>query len=132
LIDVVKAVKTRLTALVTSVTGTVVYNEKPSNRATYPHVVFNTVSSSFEDGAEEFILEVDIWDNSQSTTAIETLSQAIVGNGSKTSPTGLDHYSYTATGLAITFYCFSRLRIPDPDETIRRRQLRFNCRSYIR
>jgi hypothetical protein len=127
LIDLLTIIKSKLNTLVasavTGVTGIVVYNEEAPAVAKYPFLVFSPSSTTLQnDTSEDVLLDIDIWDNEKDTTNIEKLNKQIY--------TGLDHYTYTATAVGISFYCTSRLRIPVPDESLRRRQLRFVVKTF--
>lgn len=127
MIDLLKVIKSKLNTLVASAvtggTSIVVYNEEPSAVAKYPFIVFSPSSTILQnDTSEDVLLDIDVWDNDKDTTNLEKLNKQIFD--------GLDHHTYTATAVAVSFYCTSRLRIPVPDENLRRRQLRFVLKTF--
>jgi|GEM_PF-884562 len=110
-----------------------VYYERATQTAVYPYIVFSLVDSREEEGnREDFDLEVDIWDNSQSTTAIETLTGDVDGDGDISNATGLHRkLFYTSNTLSAKVYRDRRLSIIDEDVRIRRRQLRYYIQTYL-
>ena len=100
------------------------YLEVAPQNATYPFVVIKYPTSIENLPREDFIIEVDIWDNKTDTTAIETLTNNIDAVLHK------KHY-YSSGKLQCDIYRISRSMIPDPDEHIRRRQLRYEAKTYL-
>jgi hypothetical protein len=112
--------------------STRVYFEEAPDNATYPYVVYNLPNSISAFNREDFSLEIDVWDNVNNTTALETLVGNIDGNGDLTNPTGLNYKNiYVSNKLAATFYRESRLIIRDEDKRIKRRQLRYRIKTYL-
>src|SRR5690606_23896298 len=105
-----------------------VYLEWAPQGATYPLVVYQLpTSDEVIERREDFILEVDVWDQPEdgSTIASQNLSDRI--------DQAFNRLSYTdAGGWSSRFYRVNRLMIPDPDPNIRRRQLRYEIRTYRR
>ena len=105
----------------------------PDN-AVFPYVTFS-LGSSFTDQnqkMERFTLEIDIWDNKSDTTALETITGSIDGDGALTSTSGLHRKKYYVSGtLQTSIYRENRLEISDADPKIRRRQLRYEVQSYL-
>lgn len=100
-----------------------------SQNVEYPYVVYNFYDSDeMVDRREDILLEVDVWDKpvNGSAVTLETLSDAIHQK--------LNRLLYTdnTNGWSGRFYLANRLMIPDPDPTIRRRQLRYEIRMYRR
>ena len=110
-----------------------VYYERATDTSTYPYIVFNLVDSREHEGnREDFDLEVDIWDNAQDSTAIETLTGNVDGDGDLTSATGLHRkLFYTAGQISAKCYRDRRLAIIDEDVRIRHRQLRYYIQTYL-
>lgn len=110
-----------------------VYFERATDTTVYPYVVYNLVDSrEFEGNREDIDLEVDIWDNAQDTTAIETLTGDIDGDGDLFNATGLHRkLFYEADTLSAKCYRDRRLAIIDEDVRIRRRQLKYYIQTYL-
>lgn len=112
-----------------------VYEGWAAPNTPYPFVTYNLSSSSTDENMvmERFTLEVDIWDNKPlDTTALDTLTGSIDGNGNITSATGLHRKHYYSSGILIAdCYRIGRLEIPDEDPNIRRRQLRYEILVYL-
>ena len=93
------------------------------------------LTSSFTDENQKleiFTLLVDNWDNKPDTTALETVTGSIDGDGNKVSATGLHEKKYFVSGtLQACFYREARLEIEDEDPAIRRRQLRYEVQAYL-
>jgi hypothetical protein len=91
----------------------------------YPYIVFNLpTSTDTERQRQDFILEVDIWDQTTDLRPLETLTDEI--------DNALKKVRYIDDNQALMFTRINRLRIPDPDPTIRRRQLRYEIKRYER
>lgn len=103
-----------------------IYQRKVSDdNPIFPYVIFKFPTSSMVDAREDFIFEVDIWDNNpDDTTALETLTTNISN--------ALDYKLFATDDLATNIYKINQLQIPDPDETINRNQLRFQAKTYLK
>lgn len=92
--------------------------------ATFPYVVYNLPTSTNADGTrEDFILEVDVWDNATDTTAIETLTQNI--------DTLLNREHSINAKVLVNFYRVNRLVLTDDDKSIKRRKLTYQAKTYF-
>jgi hypothetical protein len=105
-----------------------VYLETADKGVIFPYVVFKIPNSSDADGnpngnREDFILEVDVWDNLGDTTRLEDLTTSIDAALQRT-------HNYN-TSVAVSIYRLSKMMIPDPDKNIRRRQLRYRLATYL-
>jgi len=112
-----------------------VFPEMAPPNTTYPFITYG-LSTSFTDPnqhMEIFTLEVDIWDNKPlDTTALETLTGTVDGDGAMTAASGLHRKHYYVSGtLRTDVYRDTRLEIDDPDPAIRRRQLRYTIYTYL-
>jgi len=115
-----------------SAIGPTVYLEQAPEDAVFPYVTFR-LSNSFElEDREDYTCVVDIWDaNSTAPTEIESLVRQIDGNGDRFDPSGLNGLKYyTSTGIAARIYREAKAMVPDPDEAIRRRRLRYRVIVY--
>lgn len=110
-----------------------VYFRKANEKTAFPYVVFNFPDSDadfFE--REDIILEVDIWDKSNITTTIDTLTGSIDGDGDIKSPTGLNRKSINIDShLRAKIYRINRYTIDDEEKKIERRQLRYKVKAYL-
>jgi hypothetical protein len=105
----------------------------PSN-AKIPYTTFHLTSSFTDENQklEVFTLLIDNWDNNPDTTALETVTGNIDGNGDKVAATGLHNKKYFVSGtLQTCFYREARLELEDEDPAIRRRQLRYEVQAYL-
>ncbi|KNY24845.1 tail completion protein gp17 [Pseudobacteroides cellulosolvens] len=109
-----------------------VYKEKAPATATFPYITFNLPSSSNTYPSEDFTLEIDIWDDKEDTTSLETLTDSIDGDGDALNPTGLNIKTIVSNGLTATFYRETRGEVIDDDPRINRRQLRYRVRTYYK
>ena len=108
-----------------------VYFEEPPKKPTYPYVVYDLPNSVDDGSLENFVLDVDGWDDNQDTTALETIMAAIDGDGKKLNPSGLHRKTIIIPDvLSITFYRENRLALRDEDPSIRRRKIIYQARTY--
>lgn len=99
------------------------YLETAPPKSQFPYVVFSLPTSDESDYREDFILEIDIWDNKPlDTTMVETLTDNI--------DKALNRSFVNTTDFQYSAYRMNRLMLPDPDENIRRRQLRYQIKYY--
>ena len=90
-----------------------------------PYVVFKFPTSTPNFTREDFILSVDIWGDDPDTTEIEQITTKI--------DTALDRQMVFIQGkLSTRFYRINRNMLPDPDQRLRRRELRFECKTYLK
>lgn len=129
--NIIELQKQIVTFLTTKATR-VYFREAPEN-AVYPYVVYN-LPSSIENysNREDFILEIDFWDNSNLTTVIDTLVGSVDGDGDISSPTGLHRKLIYVDGtISAKLYREARLVIDDEDKRIEHRQLRYLMQTYL-
>ena len=107
----------------------VFYGEFIDPSTKIPYVYFNYVASDDVEKLEDFIIEVDIVGNYNN---VDSIVDAIDGDGDINNPTGLNYYHY-GSGSKPTFRCFrlTRLSIPTDDEIRVRKQLRYRVRVYL-
>jgi len=125
-----KLVKYTVTKLKALKGNSYVYNEKVPEDVdpVFPYIVFSIGTTQTIQEQDLYILELDLWHNDPTNTglaALEALVNAIDGNGSSLNPTGLNEHKYFNSDIQAWFQRISRLSIPDPEPTIRRRQLRY-------
>ncbi|SFJ83234.1 tail completion protein gp17 [Thermoflavimicrobium dichotomicum] len=101
-----------------------VYQEWAPEDAVFPYVVYRFPTSNPNERREDFILEIDIWDQPPdgSTVTLQQLADQI--------DSSLNGVRYTSEDWNTRIDRINRLMIPDPDETIRRRQLRYELRTF--
>ena len=110
-----------------------VYYERAEDTTAYPYVVFNLVDSRENEGNREDIdLEVDVWDDEQDTTVLETLVGDIDGDGDVLNASGLHRkLFYTSGQISAKCYRDRRLAIIDEEPRLRRRQLKYYIQTYL-
>lgn len=107
-----------------------VYYQRAAPDAEYPRLVFD-LPNSFDDGQfEVYRLEVDGWDDTADTAALEALMAAVDGDGDHAAPTGLHRRVLSVGDLTATIYRESRLSLVDDDERLRRRQYVYTVKVY--
>ena len=100
-----------------------VYHEEATEGADFPYVVYNFPNSLDDELREDFVLTVDIWGLAPHTLPIETLASNISRR--------LNRVIHVDGDIATRIFKINHLAIPDPDTTIRRRQIRFECRTFF-
>lgn len=102
-----------------------VYAEWAPQDGAFPYVVYRLPTSNESGWREDFILEVDIWDRPDdgSTVPLQELADRI--------DQALHRRRYTSPeGWTTGIFRINRLMVPDPDPLIRRRQLRYELRTF--
>jgi hypothetical protein len=123
LIKVVELRKVILSALKT--VHPRVYHQSAPDNAVYPYFVYNLPNSVDDGSLEQFVLDIDCWDISLDTTALETLINSA------------DKVLHRKTivvddNLSMTFYRNNRLTLTDEDPRIRRRKYIYEVRTFER
>jgi hypothetical protein len=92
----------------------------------FPFVTFKAPSTfQGEDTTENIMVEVDVWDNRGNNIAeLESITKDISKEFHKK--------TYEDEKMFLIFERESLLNIPDPEEQIRRRQIRFKVKYYNR
>lgn len=101
-----------------------VYHEQAPINAIFPYIVFE-VTTGFKNGErDDLTLIIDIWDRNQSSMEIEDLTDKI---------DNLFHNENLPTNEVLpTFFRENRLKVEDPDKTLKRRQLRYSVQTYFK
>lgn len=99
-----------------------VYFQRAPDTAVFPYLVYD-LPNSFNDDPQIFTLDIDGWDNSKDTTAIETLMQSVDDLLNKKT-------IYTAGKVSATFYRDSKLGLIDDDPRINRRKYSYQIRVF--
>lgn len=123
-----------LTSLASTPVAANVYLERAPEDASFPYITFS-LSNSFEmERREDYIMDVNIWENrltSTSMTQADRLVRQIDGNGIGLAPSGLNGRRYYAANKPATrLYRIAKQMIPDPDEAILRRRLRYRVTVF--
>lgn len=98
------------------------YFEDAPKNTPFPYVVYTFPNSFTSENLETFVLDVDIWDNKEVTTELETLSSYIWKE--------LDRYHHYDENVQFSIYRSNRLPLDDDDPTIKRRKLIFELKNY--
>lgn len=100
-----------------------VYFKKASEKATFPYIVFDFLPT-IEDGQGHTIVpfDVDGWDDTEDTTALEALMANVKA--------GLDKWSYKDNEIGAIFFLDSRLTLTDDEERLSRRKYTFQARIF--
>lgn len=112
-----------------------IYLERAPETADFPYITFSLSGSRELEAREDHFLDVDLWENIVLTTDptfLDVLERAVDGNGSRSTASGLDGLKYysSSENLAARIYRETRLMVPDPDEAIRRRRLRYRVLTF--
>lgn len=118
--DLKELVQTKLKTLTTDV-----YFEQAIDNALYPHIVFSLREANLNDlHRQDYILEVDVWDKGNDTTAVDALADNVEDL--------LHMQNLPQTNILPTFYKIDRKSIDDSDKTIKHRLVRFQIQNYVR
>lgn len=118
--DLKKLVQEKLKTLTTDV-----YFENAKPDALYPHVVFSFQRVELGDlSREDFMLDIDVWDKGLSSTAVDDMADSIEDL--------FQAQNLPQTNILPTFYKEYRLTVPDEDQKIRHRLIRFQIQNYVR
>lgn len=88
----------------------------------YPYLVYDLPNSNDDGLMERFVMDVDGWDDSTDTTAIETLMSNV--------DQGLHRKVVVVEDIALIFYRENRIPLLDDDPRIRRRKYVYQVRTY--
>ncbi|HSH24600.1 MAG TPA: hypothetical protein VLA13_03575 [Massilibacterium sp.] len=101
------------------------YYQKAPKDAVFPYIVYDFPNSFMDKEQEIFNLDVDVWDNKDDTTELETIASNIWK--------GLNRYRYFDDNIQFSIYRENRLPPLDEDEkNIKRRKLIFQVRYFDR
>lgn len=102
-----------------------VYYQKAPKTAVMPYVVFDYPNSVDFGTLENFVLDIDVWDDAVDTTALETLIDSI--------DISLHKIQIMVTDkVAIIPYRENRMAPIDDDERINRRKYVYQVRTYLK
>jgi hypothetical protein len=99
-----------------------VYYQHAPDDAIYPFIVYDLPNSTDNGTMENFVLEIDAWDDKTDTIPLESLIGTI--------DEGLHRRSVVTEGISLTFYRENRLSLTDPDKRLRRRQYVYQIRVH--
>jgi hypothetical protein len=90
-----------------------------------PYIVWNNPNSSPDqwDIREDFVIEINLWGDDQTAQDVDRLTESIKNK--------FRRMKYTGEGMSVRFEYLGRLRIPDPMESVERRQVRFLAKTYF-
>lgn len=112
-----------------------VYYELAPEKALMPYIVFD-FPTSFASGEsdETFVLDIECWDvpGTDSSVNVETIMEAINGDGNIISPSGLDKATLSSLSVIATISLEQRLSIQDEDKRIKRKRYTYTIKAYER
>ena len=116
----VTAIRTAIGAILAAV-GNVHYEVAPES-ATYPYLVYNLPNSIDSGTLEQFVLDVDGWDDDTDTTTLEALMYA--------ADQALHRKSVVSGDLGFRIYRENRLVLDEKESRLRRRKYIYQIRLY--
>lgn len=120
--DLKKLVQSKLKTISNKVK---VYHEVADDKALYPHLVFSFRRIDLSDlSRQDYILQVDVWDRSNSTTAVDDLADSVENL--------LQAENLPQEHILPTFYLIDRKTVEDEDKMIRHRIIQFQVQNYER
>ena len=103
-----------------------VYYRIAPDTAVFPYLVYDLPNSADDGTLEQFVLDVDAWDDTNGDT---TIVEILIDNADKS----LHRKTITVDDvLAVTFYRESRLTLTDDDPNIKRRKYIYQVRTFER
>lgn len=117
MIEIRKVIESKLQAITTKT-----YYQDADDDATYPYLVYDFPNSNDDGTLERFDMDVDAWDDSTNTTALETL----IDSADK----ALHRLTVVVGGLSMTIYRENRLSLEDDDPRLKRRKYIYQVRTY--
>lgn len=111
-----------------------VHFQQADDKATFPYLVFD-LPNAFNTGEspEVYVLDVDGWDDSPNTEALEDLMALVDGDGNPANPSGLRRRVLVLSdGSRAAVYRDSVLAPPPPTDEprLRRRRYTYQVRVY--
>ena len=116
----VTTIKTEIGAILAAI-GNVHYEHAPES-ATYPYLIFNLPNSIDSGTLEQFVLDVDGWDDDTNTTTLEALMYA--------ADQALHRKSIISGDLGLRIYRENRLVLDEKESRLRRRKYIYQIRVY--
>lgn len=115
-------IKEAIKSILVTLHARVFYNDAPQD-AVFPYVVFNLPNSVDSGTLENFVLDIDVWDDNSDTTDLETLIDNI--------DTALHKKSVVIDDkLGFIIYRENRMNLTDEDVRVKRRKYIYQLRSY--
>lgn len=124
MIDIITDIRSFLTSIHPDSSGKPrVFLEDAPKDAEYPFIVFSLPNSIDTSTMENFVLEIDFWNNVPDDTALETLCHNV--------NTALNRRTVMiSNNISTSAYLENRLQIQDPDKRLRRRQYVYQLRVH--
>jgi len=117
--DLLEVIQSRLNVILPT------YLEQAPQGTQYPFITYSLNSSQENFIREIFILEINVWDQTNDTTALEGYADEV--------DLAFHRYKYFKQNvLQTSIYRMNRGMIPDPDPLIKRRQLLYECKTYLK
>lgn len=112
-----------LVTLLKTVHARVYFNDAPDT-AVMPYVVYDFPNSFTQEEQERFVMDIDVWDDSTDTTALETLAETIWNT--------LHKHRHIDDDIQFTINRQNRFPMKDDDPRIRRRKQIYEIRYFDR
>ena len=115
--------RTALFTLLKTLHPRVYFHVAPST-AVMPYVVYDFPNSFTQEEQERFVMDIDVWDDSTDTTALETLAETIWNT--------LHKHHHIDNDIQFSINRQTRFTMVDDDPRIRRRKQTYEIRYYDR
>lgn len=98
------------------------YHKRAPKTEHYPYKVYNLRNVSFTDARDDFILDVDIWNNAEDQTVAEDIADQIEHQ--------LNGANLPQKTIYPTFFREARQNVEDPDKSLQHIVLSFYVQLY--
>lgn len=112
-------IRKKINATLKTVTNNVHF-QSAADDSSLPYLVFDLPNSIDDGSLEQFVLDVDGWDNKADTNDLETLMHNV--------DTALHRKTFVIDNLTFTLYRDNRLSLTDKEANLRRRKYIYQIR----
>lgn len=117
------ALRQEIYSLIRSKTNLPVYSGLAPIGTAMPYITYDFFTNMKQFDTYQCMLTLDLWDNKEDTTNLETLTDTLIK--------GMDKATKTTAEVGFTVYTDSVMVVPDPNPEIKRNRLNFVVLAYF-